>query len=86
VTSGKVFPDEVSIRTPVSREDALIAHTRSNAYLMFKEKDLGSLEIGKWADMIVLDRDYLTVPVDEIREITPVQTILGGRIVFDVEK
>ena len=86
VTSGKVFPDEVSIRTPVSREDALIAHTRSNAYLMFKEKDLGSLEIGKWADMIVLDRDYLTVPVDEIREITPIQTILGGRLVFDVEK
>ncbi|MBN13165.1 MAG: hypothetical protein CMI17_09265 [Opitutaceae bacterium] len=86
VTSGKVFPDEVSIRTPVSREDALIAHTRSNAYLIFKEKDLGSLEIGKWADMIVLDRDYLAVPVDEIREITPVQTILGGRIVFDVEK
>ena len=36
--------------------------------------------------MIVLDRDYLAVPVDEIREITPVQTILGGRIVFDVEK
>ena len=70
----------------MSREDALIAHTRSNAYLMFKEKDLGSLEIGKWADMIVLDRDYLTVPVDEIREITPVQTILGGRLVFDVEK
>ena len=84
VTSGKVFSDEVSIRTPVSREDALIAHTRSNAYLMFKEKDIGSLEIGKWADMIVLDRDYLAVPVDEIREITPIQTFLGGRLVFDV--
>ena len=34
----------------------------------------------------MLDRDYLTVPIDEIREIAPVQTILGGRLVFDVEK
>ena len=45
VTSGIVFTDEVSIRTRVSREDALIASTRSNAYLIFKEKDLSSLEI-----------------------------------------
>ncbi len=85
VTSGKVFPNEVSIRTPVSREDALIAHTRSNAFLMFKENELGSLEVGKWADMVVLDRDYLTVAVDEIREIEPIQTIVAGKVVFKSE-
>ena len=85
VTSGKVFPSKISIRAPVSRQAALTAHTRSNAYLMFKEKDLGSLEVGKWADMVVLDRDYTTVPVDEIRDIKPVKTIIGGKIVYDSE-
>lgn len=85
VTSGKVFPDKTSIREPVSREAALIAHTRSNAYLMFKEKDLGSLEVGKLADMVVLDRDYLTVPVDEIRDLKPTMTIVSGKPVYKVE-
>ncbi|MEN8713803.1 MAG: amidohydrolase family protein [Verrucomicrobiales bacterium] len=83
VTSGKVFPDITSIQNPVSREAALIAHTRSNAYLMFKEKDLGSLEVGKFADLVVLDRDYLSVPVDKIRNITPTMTMVGGRVVFE---
>ncbi|MGI9465735.1 MAG: amidohydrolase [Rubripirellula sp.] len=85
VTSGKVFPSKISIRTPVSRQAALVAHTRSNAFLMFKEKNLGSLEVGKWADLVVLDRDYMTVDVDEIRDIKPIKTIIGGKIVFDSE-
>ncbi|MGB0582578.1 MAG: amidohydrolase [Limisphaerales bacterium] len=85
VTSGKVFPNKISIRKPVSREAALIAHTRNNAYLMFKEKDLGSIEVGKLADMVVLDRDYLTVPVDEIRDIKPTMTIVNGKPIFNAE-
>ncbi len=76
--AGRVFLDQT-----VSREDALIAHTRSNAYLLFKENDLGTLEAGKFADLVVLDRDYLTIPEDEIFEIQPVLTMVGGRIVFD---
>jgi len=50
---------------------------------MFKEKDLGSLEVGKFADLVVLDRDYLSVPVDKIRNITPTMTMVGGRVVFE---
>ena len=46
----------------LTREEALIAHTRSNAYLFFQENALGSLEVGKQADLVVLDRDYMTVP------------------------
>ena len=76
--AGRVFLDQT-----VSREDALIAHTRSNAYLLFKENDLGTLEAGKFADLVVLDRDYLTIPEDDIFEIQPVLTMVGGRIVFD---
>ena len=67
---------------PVGREAALAAHTRSNAYLLFKEADLGTLEAGKLADLVVLDRDYLTVPAHEIKDIEPVLTMVGGEIVY----
>ena len=67
----------------ISREDALIAHTRRNAFFLFQENDLGSIQPGKLADLVVLDRDYLTVPVDQITNIKSVMTIVGGRIVYD---
>jgi predicted amidohydrolase YtcJ len=67
----------------LTREEALIAHTRSNAYLFFQEKTLGSLEVGKQADLVVLDRDYMTVPAAEIRRIKPRMTMVGGRVVFE---
>ena len=66
----------------LTREEALIAHTRSNAYLFFQENTLGSLEVGKQADLVVLDRDYMTVPAAEIRRIKPTLTMVGGRTVF----
>jgi predicted amidohydrolase YtcJ len=66
---------------PLTREEALIAHTRSNAQLVFRENCLGSIRPGLLADLLVLDRDYLTVPEDEIRDIRPAATIVGGDIV-----
>ncbi len=66
----------------VSRKNALIAHTRSNAYLLFKENELGSIEKGKLADLVVLDRDYMTIPEDRIKDIKPLLTMVGGRVVF----
>jgi predicted amidohydrolase YtcJ len=67
----------------LTREEALVAHTRANAYLFFQEQALGSLEVGKLADLVVLDRDYLTVPPAEIRRIRPTMTMVGGRVVFE---
>jgi predicted amidohydrolase YtcJ len=69
-------------RQTISREDALIAHTRKNAYFVFQEDNLGSIQAGKLADLVVLDRDYLTVPADQIKDIKPVMTVVGGRIVY----
>lgn len=69
-------------RQTISREDALIAHTRKNAYLVFQEDNLGSIQPGKLADLLVLDRDYLSVPVEQIKNIKPVMTVVGGRIVY----
>jgi predicted amidohydrolase YtcJ len=66
----------------LTREEALIAHTRSNAYLFFQEDALGSLEVGKQADLVVLDRDYMTVPAAQIKHIRPTLTMVGGRVVY----
>ena len=70
-------------RETISREDALIAHTRKNSYFVFRENDIGSIQPGKLADLVVLDRDYLTVPADQIKDITSVMTVVGGRIAYD---
>ena len=85
-TAGKVFPDIVKYESDevITREEALIAHTRSNAYILFMEDDLGTLEAGKFADLVVLDRDYLSIPVDEVRDIQPVMTLVAGEVAYQV--
>ena len=81
--TGKMVGGTRVLRQPISREDALIAHTRKNAYFVFQEDNLGSLQRGKLADLLVLDRDYLTVPADQIKDIRPVLTMVGGRVVYE---
>jgi predicted amidohydrolase YtcJ len=81
--TGKMIGGKQVLRQTISREEALIAHTRSNANFLFQEANLGSLARGKYADLLVLDRDYLTVPAEEIAAIKPVITMVGGRIVYN---
>jgi len=81
--TGKMVGGFKAIRGTISREDALIAYTRNNAFFVFQEDQLGAIQPGKLADMLVLDRDYLTVPADQIKDIRPVMTLVGGRIVYD---
>ena len=81
--TGKMVGGAEVLRQTIGREDALIAHTRKNAYFVFQESNLGAIQPGKLADLVVLDRDYLTVPADEIQDITAVLTMVGGRIVYD---
>jgi predicted amidohydrolase YtcJ len=83
--TGKMVGGAKVNRQTISREDALIAHTRKNAYLVFEENNLGSIQPGKLADLVVLDRDYLTIPADQIKDIKPVITMVGGRIVYDAQ-
>ena len=66
----------------ITRDQAIRLYTINNAYLTFEEKEKGSLETGKLADFIVLDRDILTCPVEEIRSIQVEQTYLGGKLVY----
>jgi predicted amidohydrolase YtcJ len=84
--TGKMVGGAKVIRQTISREDALIAHTRSNAYLLFQENNLGSIQPGKLADLVVLDTDYMSIPTDRIKSIKPAMTLVGGRIVYDAKQ
>ena len=66
----------------LTREQAIRLYTINNAYLTFEEDRKGSLEPGKLADFIVLDRDILSCPVDEVKDIQVEATYLGGTRVY----
>ena len=67
----------------ISREEAVIAYTRTAAYAEFAEKEKGSLAPGKLADLAVLSRDIFTVPSDDLPETVSVMTIVGGKMIYD---
>ena len=66
----------------IRREEAIRLYTANNAWLTFEEKEKGSLEKGKLADFIVLDRDILTCPIEEVRSIQVLETYLGGKKIY----
>ena len=74
---GQLHPEQA-----LNRMQALRFYTANNAYLMFMEDKIGSLENGKLADFIVVDHDFLTCPVDEIRRIRVQETWLSGSKVY----
>jgi predicted amidohydrolase YtcJ len=82
--TGRMIGGRQVNRQTITREEALIAHTRSNARILFQDANLGSISRGKYADLLVLDRDYLTVPADEIKDIRPVMTMVGGKVVYEM--
>ncbi|ALQ07334.1 amidohydrolase [Pseudoalteromonas sp. Bsw20308] len=70
----------------LSREDALRAFTLGGAYAAHQEFKIGSLEQGKWADFILIDKDYFKIPVDEIYETNVLQTWIAGIKRYEKEK
>jgi hypothetical protein len=66
----------------LTREQALRAMTLGAAYAAFEEKERGSLEVGKWADLTVLSADIMTIPESEILKARCLYTIVGGEVVF----
>jgi len=67
----------------ISRMEALKMWTWNGAYLMFSEKETGSIEPGKLADLVVLSKNYATCPEDEIKDIEALRTVVGGRVVHN---
>ena len=81
VTGKNAAGETVNDGQQISRLEALRLYTMGSAYQSFDEDHLGSIEPGKWADVVVLDADYLEVPDAELRHLTSVLTIIGGRVV-----
>ena len=74
---GGWYPDQA-----LTRAEALHSFTLAAAWAAHQENRLGSLEPGKWADFIILDRDYFSVPASEIDDIVVLETWLAGKRVF----
>jgi predicted amidohydrolase YtcJ len=66
----------------MTRQEALRAATMGGAYVMFAEDILGSIEVGKLADFVVIPVDYMTVPAEDIWKIEPEMTVIGGEVVY----
>jgi predicted amidohydrolase YtcJ len=76
--NGEVlYPEE-----RLTRQEALKMYTIWPAYMQFNEKNRGSIERGKLADLVVLDRDYLTCPEGQIKNIEPLMTVVNGQIAY----
>ncbi|MBI4463367.1 MAG: amidohydrolase family protein, partial [Acidobacteria bacterium] len=78
MTAGMVFLKTQAL----DRVEVLKAATVYGAELMLREKDLGTLESGKLADFIVIDKDYFTIPEDQIGTIETVLTAVGGKVLY----
>jgi len=65
--------------------EAIECYTLGSAYATFEEESKGSLKEGKLADIVVLSKDLLTIPEEEILNTTVVYTILGGKIIYPLE-
>jgi predicted amidohydrolase YtcJ len=69
----------------LTRAEALHSFTLAAAFAANQEDRLGSLEPGKWADFIIIDRDYFEIPSSQIDDIKVLQTWVGGKLVFTSE-
>jgi predicted amidohydrolase YtcJ len=73
---GRLHPEEA-----LSREQAIRFYTANNAHILFLEDVIGSLEAGKFADLVVLDRDLLTCPEEQIASTQVLRTYFNGKLV-----
>jgi hypothetical protein len=67
----------------ISRQDVLALYTRENGWFLREEHQLGSIESGKLADLVVLNNDYFAVPDEELKQLRSILTVVDGKIVHD---
>ena len=81
--AGKEYAGRLGKQPGLPRAAALRAITMNAAYTLRQEALTGSLEVGKLADLIVLDRNFLEVPPEDIADTKVLQTMVGGKVVYD---
>src|SRR5207237_6951995 len=82
-TALNVLAQQINPGQQITRQQALYAYTRGNAWYLNRENDLGSIEEGKLADLVVLDRDYFSVSDADMRRTRPALTVVDGEIAYD---
>jgi len=80
--SGPKYAGRLSQDAGLTRAQVLRAITMNSSYELHQDLSTGSLEVGKLADLIVLDRNVLTIPAEEIAQVEVLQTVVGGRVVY----
>jgi predicted amidohydrolase YtcJ len=76
--SGRVWNTSEAL----DRADVIRSATRWGAEYVLKERELGTLETGKRADLIILDKDFMTIPVEDVSKTNVLMTMVGGKVVF----
>jgi len=83
MVTGKHMGGELIIPgEQISRLDALRLYTAENAWFLGEEDSLGSIETGKLADLVVLDRPFLEIAEDELRDVAPLLTLIDGKVAY----
>jgi predicted amidohydrolase YtcJ len=83
VTGLNSFGAQVNPEQHLTREEAIRLFTRHNAWFLRMEDKIGTIETGKLADLVVLDRDYFSVPDAEIKKVRSTLTMVDGKIVHN---
>jgi predicted amidohydrolase YtcJ len=76
----------VAPQEALTREQALLALTRWPARFLSAEDEIGTIEAGKWADLVVFDGDIMKAPIEDIDKIRPVLTLVGGKVSFEARQ
>jgi predicted amidohydrolase YtcJ len=85
--SGKNWRGDVVRPTEkLTREEALKMYTQGSAWFTWEENKKGTIASNMLADFLILDKDYFTVPEDDIRWLKPVTTVVGGKVVYQVKE
>ena len=69
----------------IDRKELLKMYTTGAAAYVARADRMGSLEPGKFADLVVLDKDYMAIPIDQFHTMHPLLTMVGGKIVYQKE-
>jgi hypothetical protein len=84
-TLDGAYPGGCEPAEKITVQEALVAYTINAAYASFDEHRKGTLEPGKLADFVILDRDILSIPPQTIKDTKVVMTVVGGKVVYDSE-
>lgn len=77
------YKDYWNLEQSVTREEALFMFTKWASYSVFEEDTVGTIEVGKLADLTIFSKDLMTIPEDEIMSSEVVMTIVGGKVIYE---